>query len=197
LNALVQLIRGGVQISPSWVTHGKFSAGRSLTASHLRAAEQLDTRIRELRPEDIPACASILSDLPEWFGLPESNRAYVDGLSNLPAAVAEHAGRVIGFLSLRSHNDRAAEIEAMAILPDLHHRGVGRSLVRWALQWCRSEGVLWLHVKTRGPSTPDPYYARTRKFYQAVGFDPLFESTALWGPEDAALILVCKVESIG
>jgi N-acetylglutamate synthase-like GNAT family acetyltransferase len=159
------------------------------------AAQQLDTLIRDLRPEDIPECASILSELPEWFGLSDSNRAYIEGLSHLPAAVAEHESQIIGFVSLRSHNDRSAEIVAMAILPDFHHRGVGRSLVHWACCWCRSEDVVWLHVKTRGPSTPDPYYARTRDFYQAVGFDPLFESTTLWGPEDAALILVRKVES--
>jgi hypothetical protein len=50
-------------------------------------------------------------------------------------------------------------------------------------------------VKTRGLATPDPFYERTRQLYQAVGFDPLFESQTLWGAEDAALILVCKVET--
>ncbi len=155
----------------------------------------MNARIRELRPDDIAACDAILSGLPEWFGLPESNRSYIEGLSHLPAAVAEHEDHIIGFVSLRVHNARSAEIEAMAIERDFHHRGVGRSLVRWALRWCSSEGVVWLHVKTRGPATPDSYYERTRRFYQAVGFDPLFESTTLWGSADAALIFVCKVES--
>jgi hypothetical protein len=54
--------------------------------------------------------------------------------------------------------------------------------------------VRWLHVKTRGPATPDPHYERTRRFYLALGFEPLFESLTLWGPEDAALILVKTVE---
>lgn len=151
--------------------------------------------IRKLRPEDIPTCAAILSELPRWFGIPESNRAYIEALSHLPAAVAEHDGRVVGFVSLRSHNSRSAEIDAMAVTPELHHRGVGRSLVGWVLEWCQTKGVVWLHVKTRGPSTPDPYYERTRKFYQAVGFDPLFESMNLWGSQDAALVLVRKVVS--
>ena len=51
----------------------------------------------------------------------------------------------------------------------------------------------WLHVKTRGPSTPDPGCEKTRRFYLAAGFDPLFESLTLWDPEDAARILVESV----
>jgi hypothetical protein len=54
-------------------------------------------------------------------------------------------------------------------------------------------GVRWLHVKTRGPSTPDPAYERTRRFYRAVGFDDLYESRTEWGAENAALVLVLRV----
>ncbi len=78
----------------------------------------------------------------------------------------------------------------IAVDPELHRQGVGTALLAWAEQWCEREGVRWLHVKTRGPSTPDPGYERTRQFYLARGFEPLFESLELWGPEDAALILV-------
>jgi len=155
---------------------------------------RLTPQIRKIRSEDIPACGEILSSLPEWFGLPESNRVFVDGLSHLPAAVAEHEDRIVGFVSIRAHDLRSAEIEAMAVEPSLHHCGIGRSLVRWVLEWCASRGFVWLHVKTRGPATPDAHYEKTRRFYQSVGFDPLFESTTMWGPDDAALILVRKIE---
>jgi hypothetical protein len=77
-------------------------------------------RVRAFRPEDFAACEATLANLPEWFGLAESNRANIDGLAELPAAVAEEEDRV-------------------------------------------------------------------------VGFEPLFESSTLWGPEDAALILVRAV----
>jgi hypothetical protein len=45
-------------------------------------------------------------------------------------------------------------------------------------------------VKTRGPSQPDEGYERTRHFYLAHDFIPLFETDALWGAQDPALILV-------
>jgi hypothetical protein len=47
-----------------------------------------------------------------------------------------------------------------------------------------------LNVKTLAPSHPDPYHARTRAFYQAMGFGPLFETAALWGPENPSAVLV-------
>ena len=156
--------------------------------------EFLAATIRKLEPRDVPVCARILEEVPEWFGIEEANWAYVDGLSHLPSAVAELGDEVVGFVSIRSHDARSAEIEVMAVLPDRHREGIGRTLVDWAREWCRREGVVWLHVKTRGPSTPDPHYARTRKFYRGMGFEPLFESTTLWGPEDAALILIEKLD---
>ena len=66
-------------------------------------------------------------------------------------------------------------------------------MVAWAESWCSKRAAKWLHVKTRGPSTPDPDYEKTRIFYGAVGFETLFETQDLWGPQDAALILVKRL----
>jgi len=150
--------------------------------------------VRELKPADVPACAQILAGLPDWFGLEASNRAYVESLVRLPGAVAESEGRVVGFAAIELHNPVSAEIHVMAVERALHRQGVGRELVRWARQASRARGARWLHVKTRGPSTPDPEYERTRAFYLAQGFEPLFESRTLWGEENAALILVSSLE---
>jgi len=154
----------------------------------------VSSTVRELKPADVPACARILADLPDWFGLEASNRAYVESLSRLPGAVAESDGRIVGFAAIELHNPVSAEIHVMAVERALHRRGVGKELVRWARQTSRTLGAHWLHVKTRGPSTPDPEYERTRAFYRAQGFEPLFESRKLFGPEDAALVLVSSLE---
>ncbi|MBW2282185.1 MAG: GNAT family N-acetyltransferase [Deltaproteobacteria bacterium] len=146
--------------------------------------------VRELRAEDVAACESLLAGLPDWFGLEETNREYIGGLLARPSAVAEADGAIAGFLSIEQHNPRSAEVHVMAVDAALHRTGVGSALLAWAERWCRENGVPWLHVKTRGPSTPDPGYEKTRHFYLASGFEPLFETRDLWGPEDAALILV-------
>jgi GNAT superfamily N-acetyltransferase len=146
--------------------------------------------VRDLESGDIAACERILYGLPDWFGLEESNRAHIKSLATSPAAVATDAEEIVGFIALIRHFDTSYEINVMAVLGERHRQGVGAQLVRWAEDWCRARSIGWLHVKTRGPATPDPHYARTRRFYLAMGYTPLFESLALWGPENAALVLV-------
>jgi GNAT superfamily N-acetyltransferase len=149
--------------------------------------------VRALRTGDVEACDRLLASLPDWFGIEESNREYIEGLSHRPSVVAESDGCIVGFLSIERHGPRSAEIHVMAVDPGLHRRGVGTALVDWTERWCAGESVHWLHVKTRGPATPDPGYERTRHFYLARGFEPLFETLEFWGPQDAALILVKAV----
>jgi len=150
----------------------------------------MDVVVRELQPEDVPTCERILLALPEWLGLPEANIAFIESLRRLPAFVVVVEAEIVGFLALETQNAVSAEIRIVAVTPALHRHGVGRALLSRAPEWCTEKRVRWLHVKTRGPSTPDPYYERTRLFFVAQGFDPLFESPTLWGPDDAALVLV-------
>jgi hypothetical protein len=44
-----------------------------------------------------------------------------------------------------------------------------------------------LTVKTLSPSRPDPNYAGTRRFYEAVGFLPIEEFPTLWGANNPCL----------
>ena len=147
--------------------------------------------IRPFTPEDRATCAAILSRLPEWVGIPESNAAYLRGLGELPSFVAVADGRVVAFASLRTHFPESAEIEVLAVDPGLHRRGIGaRLLERLELELAQRSRARLLHVKTLGPSDPDPAYARTRAFYVGLGFVPLFESDVLFGKENPALVLV-------
>jgi GNAT superfamily N-acetyltransferase len=148
--------------------------------------------IRSLRADDRDACAALLAELPEWFGIPESNAAYVRSLETLPAFVAvdDETEALQGFVALQPHGPRSAEILVMAVDREMHHHGLGRALIGAAERWCTEHDVGWLHVKTRGPSTYDEAYERTRRFYRAMGFEVLYESITEWGPENAALVLV-------
>ena len=145
--------------------------------------------IRSLEPNDVDACAAILGRLPQWFGIEAANAAYVESLRRLPGFVAVDGGTLTGFLAVELHTPTSAEITVMGVEPAVHGRGTARVLVAGAEDWCRRE-VRWLHVKTRGPSTYDDDYERTRRFYLAVGFEVLYESRTEWGPENAALVLV-------
>ena len=133
---------------------------------------------------------ALIAALPGWFGIPESNAAYLDDLARLPSWVALVDGRVVGAITLERHFTTSFEVHFMAVRPELHRRGIGRALLRHVEGEARARGGRWLHVKTLAPSDPDPNYARTRAFYEGMGFFPLFESAALWGPENPAVVLV-------
>jgi coenzyme F420-0:L-glutamate ligase/coenzyme F420-1:gamma-L-glutamate ligase len=133
---------------------------------------------------------AVLRDLPEWFGIEESTRGYIKDAATLPTFAVEPS---LGFLTLKRHTPRAAEVYVMGVRREQHRRGIGRSLVREAERWCRAQGVRYLQVKTLGPSRPDSGYDATRAFYEAVGFVALEELHGLWSHDNPALILVKDV----
>jgi N-acetylglutamate synthase-like GNAT family acetyltransferase len=133
----------------------------------------------------------ILARLPQWFGIEESNRSYVAAAAHLPSwAAVDERGDVVGVCLVRRHTDVAAEIELLAVLPELHRQGVGRQLVDAVGEKMRTQGVRLLQVKTFGPSGDSPEYERTRAFYFALGFLPLEERTDIWDEDNPCLISV-------
>ena len=133
---------------------------------------------------------AVLRDLPDWFGIEEATRAYIEDAAALPTFAVEPD---LGFLCLKQHTPRAAELYVMGVRQEQHRRGIGRALVAEAESWCRAHGVRYLQVKTLGPSRPDPGYDATRMFYEAVGFVAIEELHGLWSNDNPTLILVKDV----
>ncbi|MCJ7695233.1 MAG: hypothetical protein MUO40_07370, partial [Anaerolineaceae bacterium] len=61
--------------------------------------------------------------------------------------------------------------------------------------WLYGQGVLYLQVKTLGPSCEDENYAGTRAFYEAMGFVPLEELAQIWDEANPCLIMVKKLDT--
>lgn len=125
-------------------------------------------------------CEPILHLLPEWFGIESAIAHYVQDIDRLPTFLAWNQQQVIGFLSIKQHNDFAAEIHVIAVHPQFHRQGVGKQLVEFAEQELQLQGIEYLQVKTLGPSRPNLPYAKTRAFYESMGFKPLEEFLHLW-----------------
>ena len=138
-------------------------------------------------------CEPILRLLPDWFGIEAAIVQYAAEIDHLPTFLASDSGEVLGFLTLKQHYPTAAEVLVMGIRPKAHRRGIGRALVTQAQAWLMGQGVEYLQVKTLGPSHPDAQYAKTRAFYQALGFHPLEEFRQIWDEHNPCLILVKKV----
>jgi ribosomal protein S18 acetylase RimI-like enzyme len=135
-------------------------------------------------------CEPILRSLPDWFGIEDAIVHYVEVIDSLPTFCAVAAGETIGFLSLKTHSPGSAEIYVMGIRSELHRRGIGRQLCARAELWLHDQGVRFLQVKTLSSAHPDPNYARTRDFYQAIGFSVLEELPDLWGEHNPCLLMI-------
>jgi GNAT superfamily N-acetyltransferase len=137
-------------------------------------------------------CASIIADLPEWFGIPEASAAYVERAERDQAWVAELHGKAIGLMVLTDPGFSAIDIHFLAVRREAHRQGIGKALVGKALSEARTLKRPYLTVKTLGPSRVSEPYERTKAFYRAVGFEPLEELTTIWG-EIPCLLMVMPV----
>lgn len=136
------------------------------------------------------ACERILRALPDWFGLEDAVLEYIHSAGALPTWLALIHGEAAGFLTIKPHFPTAAEVYVMGVLPAYQGRGAGRGLLTAAECFLRGQGTRYLQVKTLSATIPDPFYARTRAFYLAAGFQPLEEFPLLWGKQNPCLQMV-------
>jgi GNAT superfamily N-acetyltransferase len=129
------------------------------------------------------ACEPILRSVPEWFGCEESIVEYVEAIEQMPTVLAMHGDQVIGFMSIEQHFPSSAELHVLAIRPEWHRKGVGRALLDASETHAKRMGARFLQVKTLSPRREDKHYARTRLWYEAMGFTPLTEFLKLWGED--------------
>jgi GNAT superfamily N-acetyltransferase len=140
-------------------------------------------------------CRELLNELPDWFGIPEAVDEYVATAERATAVVAIADRLEVGLLTLVRHTTFAAEIDVMAVKPDHHRLGIGRTMVDRAERVLTKDGIEYLQVKTLADTVEYEPYARTRAFYLACGFRPLQVFPDLWDPENPALQLVKHLHS--
>lgn len=139
-------------------------------------------------------CEPILRALPDWFGIEEAIVDYVSEIDHLPTFLAvDPEQQAVGFLSLKQHSPYAAEVYVMGVRLEAHHQGLGRALMAAAEAYLRGLDVEYLQVKTLAPSHPDTHYARTRLFYEAMGFRPLEVLPKLWDEWNPCLLMVKRL----
>jgi ribosomal protein S18 acetylase RimI-like enzyme len=138
-------------------------------------------------------CEPILHSLPQWFGMESALAEYVKDIEAMPTFVAKAQAPIVGFLTVKRHNEYAAELYVMGIRPEFHRKGIGRKLVERAEAYLKRDAIEFLQVKTLGPSRQNEAYEQTRAFYAALGFRPLEEFKNLWSPENPCLVMVKRL----
>ncbi len=138
----------------------------------------------------------VLRSLPDWFGIEEATKAYINTSSKLPMFVAYEENSFVGFLSLKIHSEYAAEVYVMGVMPEFHRKGIGQALFEKAEGWLASKGIEFLQVKTLSEDRECDFYKKTRLFYQANGFRPLEVFSNLWDASNSCLLMVKSLKSL-
>lgn len=73
--------------------------------------------IEEVKNEDqkMAVVDEVLKDLPEWFGIPESTQAYIEGAKDLQVWAAYQESDLTGFVSLSYSSEECAEIDCLGV----------------------------------------------------------------------------------
>ena len=145
----------------------------------------------EVKPLDAEAerraCLEIAKALPEWFN-EAGIKAMERDLKSETTFIAVEKDQVLGFITVKSLNDKALEILWMAVRREFRGRGIGTWLLRFVEMWAKANFEV-LVVKTSGDLSYKPY-DETRRFYERRGFVrvALIDPYPEWGEE--ALIYV-------
>lgn len=134
----------------------------------------------------------VLSDLPEWFGLPESTESYITEVVHLPLIVAKENENVLGFITLKETSGDSCEIHCMGIKKNYHRKGIGKELYK-QIEKLAAKTYDYIQVKTVD-SGHYKEYDQTVLFYKSLGFKELEVFLNLWSEHTPCLILIKKLE---
>ena len=136
---------------------------------------------------------SILEDLTDWFGIPESREAYIQecGCQQLFAAYDEDFP--IGFICLKETGKDTAELSVLGVLKEYHRKGVGRELFFKAKEAATRKGYSFLQVKTVKMGVYKDY-DDTNRFYLALGFKEFEVIPSLWDKNNPCQIYVMSLK---
>ena len=149
--------------------------------------------IKEVKDEEqkMAVVAEVLKDLPEWFGIPESTQAYIEGAKELQVWAAYQENDLTGFVSLAYSSEDCAEIDCLGVKKAHQCRGIGSQLLA-TLESEARKNVDYLQVKTVAEGS-NKDYDRTNVFYRSLGFKKLEIFPQLWGPQNPCQILIKKM----
>ena len=120
-------------------------------------------------------CKTLTATLPDWFGIPEANARYEQGMLERTSLAAFVDKNCVGLITLEFPYPTTANIYWMAVHQKYHSNHIGTKLLLAAQNYCQEKGCSTLTVETLSPKQNDKHYQKTFKFYEKSGFKPLFE----------------------
>lgn len=140
-------------------------------------SDRVATTIRPATRADLPGVLALYAqpeiDDGKVLSLKEAARLH-EKFSRYPdytLYVAEHDGGIVGSFALLIMDNLghlgmpSAIVEDVVVDPALHGRGIGRQMMRFAMQKCRDKGCYKLMLSSNAKRE------RAHAFYEALGFE--------------------------
>ncbi len=137
--------------------------------------------------------STILADLPDWFGLPDSTTEYVRCSQELPFWAEIENNTAKGFITLKATSSDTAEIYVMGVLKAIHDNGVGKKLFEAFYSYAKEHGYSFIQVKTVQEGYYDEY-DKTIQFYKKLGFKEFECFPTLWDEWNPCQIFIMAID---
>jgi GNAT superfamily N-acetyltransferase len=134
----------------------------------------MNYKIKQISSEIAQAlCRKITVDLPEYFGLPDSNQTYALGVSSRINFAAIVGKDYVGLLSIDFPYPENCNIYWVGVLRAFQGQGIGYLLILEAIHYAKQQDANSMTVETLSPTESDENYLKTYNFYKHLGFNPL------------------------
>jgi putative acetyltransferase len=138
------------------------------------------TTVRQIHPSDNPHLALIIRSVLAEFGANHPGTVYYDPTTDAlyelfrqPGSVyfvAEREGKVLGGAGIFPSEglpEGTCELVKMYLLPEARGLGLGRSLIRKAIEWAREAGYQQIYLESM------PELRKALSVYEKFGFEYL------------------------
>ncbi|WP_097015138.1 GNAT family N-acetyltransferase [Anaerocolumna aminovalerica] len=137
--------------------------------------------------------STILADLPDWFGLPDSTAEYVRCSKEMPFWAEIENDTAKGFISLKETSSYTAEIYVMGVLKAIHNNGVGKKLFEAFYSYAKEHDYSFIQVKTVQEGHYEEY-DKTIQFYKKLGFKEFECFPTLWDEWNPCQIYIMAIK---
>jgi len=138
-------------------------------------------------------CKNILSDLPLWFGIQESNNEYCENVKQYRLIAILVDNSEIGFVSIKENSKVVNELYVLGLLKNQHRNGIGTKVLQFIETDLVNKGIEYLEVKTLDESRESEEYRVTRLFYEKNGFIRFDVLLNEWGKGNPCLIMIKRL----
>lgn len=134
--------------------------------------------------------SSILNDLPEWFGLDDSTKEYIENVKKHPMFAAFEDNQAVGFYSVRKENKDVLDMYVLGVLKKYKNKGVGTLLQNYVDNYALEEGYKYLMVLTLAKKANNKEYLQTRDFYLKMNYIDFYQDDNIFDVNNPCQIMM-------